>query len=1011
MASKMDEDLYSRQIAVLGHDAMRRMQESDILVCGMRGLGVEVAKNVALGGVKSLTIYDPNPAEMMDLAGQYYLKESDLGKNRAEVTITSLAELNPHVPIKVLSKTSLTEADLAPFKVIVSTDLSKEENLMISDYAHAQNICFIQASSQGLFGHVFCDFGVVFNVQDTNGENPKSSIVNLITQESEGIVTGPDDSRHGFEDGDYVTFAEVEGMEALNGCEPRKIKVLGPSTFSIGDTSGLGPYTRGGIVTQVKMPKAVEFKSLRENLSEPNMSSPSMGMTDFGKFERPMQLHVAYQAVLEFRAANGGKFPRPGNDADGAAVVELGKKIAGGLKDPVEVDEDLLRLYASQSSGNITPMNGFIGGVAAQEVMKACSGKFHPIHQYMYFDSLESLPSKNIPSEQLQPQGNRYDGQTVVLGTEMQKKLGEAKYFLVGAGAIGCELLKNFSMIGLCCGPGGKLVVTDMDVIETSNLNRQFLFRPKDVKNPKSTTAAAAAKVMNPNLNVEAQENRVCQETEGIYGDEFFMGLTGVANALDNVEARQYVDRRCVFYKKPLLESGTLGTKGNTQIVIPHITESYSSTQDPPEASIPMCTLKNFPNKPEHTLQWARDTFAGLFEQGPQNMQSFLTDDTFVEGLLKQPGTQPQETLALILDGLVTSRPSSFDDCIKWARLLFQDLFHNGIAQLLYNFPKDQVTSEGVPFWSGPKRCPTPLNFDVQDETHCNFIMAAANLRAQVFGIPEELSKEKIQGMVSKVEVPKFAPKKGLKIAANDKEAEEMQKEEAPKDGVEELLTKLPAPNAVGDLKVIPLEFEKDDDTNHHIDFIAATANLRSANYEIKAVSRHEAKIIAGKIIPAIATTTAVVAGLITMELYKIIAGHSDIESYRDGFVNLALPFVAMNEPQACKKQKYNDTEWSLWDRFEIIEEMTLKEFIDHFQDKYQLEVTMLSSGVSMLYSFFTSPDKLKARMPMKMTDLVAEVSKKAIEPHTKYLIFEIIVDDAEGEEVDVPFVQYKVHN
>ena len=118
-----------------------------------------------------------------------------------------------------------------------------------------------------------------------------------------------------------------------------------------------------------------------------------------------------------------------------------------------------------------------------------------------------------------------------------------------------------------------------MDHIERSNLNRQFLFRPYDVQKPKSTAAAKAIKAMNPNMNVEAQENRVGSETENIYTDEFFDNLDGVANALDNVEARTYMDRRCVFYRLPLLESGTLGTKGNTQVVIPDVTESYSSSQ------------------------------------------------------------------------------------------------------------------------------------------------------------------------------------------------------------------------------------------------------------------------------------------------------------------------------------------------------------------------------------------------------------------------------------------------
>lgn len=71
----------------------------------------------------------------------------------------------------------------------------------------------------------------------------------------------------------------------------------------------------------------------------------------------------------------------------------------------------------------------------------------------------------------------------------------------------------------------------------------------------------------------------------------------------ENSDIGQYMDRRCVFYEKPLLESGTLGTKGNTQVVIPHLTESYSSSQDPPEKQTPVCTVKNFPNAIQHTIE------------------------------------------------------------------------------------------------------------------------------------------------------------------------------------------------------------------------------------------------------------------------------------------------------------------------------------------------------------------------------------------------------------------------
>ncbi|XP_026810919.1 ubiquitin-like modifier-activating enzyme 1 [Rhopalosiphum maidis] len=992
---EIDEGLYSRQLYVLGHEAMRKMATSDVLISGLGGLGVEVAKNVILGGVKSVTLHDSVVCTYSDLSSQFYLSESDIGKNRAEISCPKLGELNSYVPVKAYTGI-LSESYLKQFKVVVLTETTLDEQLRISEITHQNNIALIVGDTRGVFAQVFCDFGEDFTVIDTTGENPISVMVAGITKEEQGVVTCMDESRHGFEDGDYVTFQEVQGMTEINGCKPKKITVLGPYTFSIGDTTSYSDYIKGGIATQVKMPKKLSFKSLKDSLAEPEYL-----ISDFSKFDKPSQLHLAFITFHKFVSVNG-RLPIPWSSDDADEFLKLTKNVN---TDSIELDVDLIKVFSKVCAGNINPMTSFIGGIVAQEVMKSCSGKFSPIFQWLYFDATESLPEE-VTEEDAKPIGNRYDGQVSIYGRKFQSILGNLKYFVVGAGAIGCELLKNFAIMGVGCG-NGKIYVTDMDLIEKSNLNRQFLFRAQDVQTSKSETAAKAIKRMNPYVNVEPQTNRVCPETEQTYNDTFFENLDGVANALDNVDARIYMDRRCVFYKKPLLESGTLGTKGNTQVVIPNLTESYSTSQDPPEKSIPICTLKNFPNAIEHTLQWARDLFEGLFKQTPENVKQFLEDPTFIERTNRLPGLQPVEIMDSVRSS-VAERPKNVDDCIEWARKHFEDQFTNQIKQLLFNFPPDQTTSSGQPFWSGPKRCPKPIIFDVNNTLHLDYILTAANLRAETYNINQIRDRVYVANVVSSVKVPEFVPKSGVRIAENDSQITNGSSN-YDQSKLNKIQKDLPSTDSLKNIKIVPLEFEKDDDDNLHIDFIVAASNLRATNYDIQPADRHRSKLIAGKIIPAIATTTSVVAGLVCQEFIKLARGLKDLEKYKNGFVNLALPFFGFSEPLLAPKSKYYDIEWTLWDRFEVEGELTLNEFLNYFKDKHALEITMLSQGVCMLYSFFMPKAKREERINTKMSEIVRNVSKKRIEPHVKSLVFEICCNNTDGDDVEVPYVKYNL--
>eukprot|EP00800_Vazella_pourtalesii_P005129 TRINITY_DN1595_c0_g1_i1.p1 TRINITY_DN1595_c0_g1~~TRINITY_DN1595_c0_g1_i1.p1 ORF type:complete len:700 (-),score=170.32 TRINITY_DN1595_c0_g1_i1:520-2619(-) len=696
----------------------------------------------------------------------------------------------------------------------------------------------------------------------------------------------------------------------------------------------------------------------------------------------------------------------------------MAKKFYSGEEGAEEMNKELLTKLSYVCRGELMPIVSFLGGIAAQEVVKSCTGKFMPLKQFLFFDALECLPSEDkLPFDQTDYPEDRYYRQRLVFGREFQQKISNQGNFVVGAGALGCEFLKNFAMMGLGCGQNGRIVVTDMDVIERSNLNRQFLFRPWDMGKCKSTVAADAARRMNPELSIESRLDRVGPDTEHIYDDKFFSLLSSVTNALDNIDARNYMDRRCVYYHLPLLESGTLGTKGNVQVVLPFLTESYSSSSDPPEKEIAICTLKHFPNAIQHTVQWARDLFEGFFCKPGKMFKQLQGEADYIERVTKMPGNEPAVMLSE-LKLMLQKNPVSFPDCVTWARLQFEDLFCSQIKQLLFNFPPDSENN-GVLFWSGSKRCPNPAQYDAANDTHADFVESASRLYAETFGISTAgVTREQILSLASATGVPVFKPREGVKIATTDQEAQEMGTGPVDLDPTQSVADGLKALKVPQNLSISPLEFEKDDDSNHHMDFVTATSNLRAANYQIEQADKHKSKGIAGKIIPAIATTTAAVVGLVCIELYKLIRDQGcakeqiNHENYKNAFINLALPFFAFSEPILAEKKKYNETEFTLWDRFDIDGrraggEMLLGELIGLFKEKYKLNITMLSQGVALIFAFFTEAKKKKERMEMSVSKAVESVTKKPLPEHVGSLVLEICCDDPEGNDVEVPYIKY----
>lgn len=921
----IDENLYSRQLYAIGHDAMKKIANSRILISCMNGLGVEIAKNVILQGSKEVVIHDTNIITVDDLSTNYYATNKDIGKNRAAITYEKLRDLNNYVKVSYLT-CDLTENSFLGFNVVVLIGYSLETQIKINNFCHKNGIHFIVANTFGLVGQIFCDFGN-FLVLDQDGEQIKTGLIDKIDSDGRTVKT-IDTSPHNLTSDTKIKFNNSDNEYIIEYVD----------RFTFKTKTDILNYLLVTSFTEIKTSKTLNFKNLEESLKDPEFI-----ITDFSDFDKPNKLH----------------------------------KLC--LNDIIE-DTDLMDKFNFTKDGQLVPMNSVVGGTVAQEVLKACSNKFTPIYQWLYFDFLECLPNnyKDLDRENC---SNRYNKQIQVFGKEFQKKLESMTYFIVGSGAIGSELLKNLAMIGL-----GNIYITDMDTIEKSNLNRQFLFRDKDIGKSKSISAANAIKEMNPEINIIPLHDRVGVETEAFFNMDFFDRLDGVCNALDNVQARLYMDSRCVLFKKPLLESGTLGTKANVQVVIPHLTESYGSSNDPPEESFPVCTIKTFPNQIQHCIQWSREQFEELFVQKPKAFLEYINSPDKIKGLSQSEIITAVDNINFVLENI----PKTFEDCVKISLSLFHEYYEKQINELLEKHPAESLTNTGSKFWSGAKKCPHPISFDNSNKNHLDFIESFSKIWANIFGIKiQDINKDIFVNSNNNNNINKNKNKVSQIV------------------DTDELIKSLPNPDNFQDLTISPQDFEKDDDSNFHIDYITASANMRAINYDIEIVDRHTIKGIAGKIIPALATTTSVVAGLVTLELYKLVQGFNDLEKFKNAFLNLALPYFGFSDPIAVKKHKVGKTEYSMWDRF-VLNNCTLEEFIDNFKNNHNLEIDTVMYGNFMIYGIMLSQMKVNKRLKMKIKDIIEEELGKKLEGSSITLQICCDTDDID-DDTELPEVLFMI--
>jgi len=900
----IDMNLYDRMTRTYGQDAMKKITSSSVCIYGLAGgYGTEVAKNLALSGIKHLYLFDNENINYHDIISSYYYTENDMNKPRNVVLSEYIKELNPYLTIECIDESNINDKY---FDTIIVINQTIETFTKLNNSLRSKNIKSVYLNSSGVSGYIFVDVCNDHTVLDTTGEIYDPVIITDIN--TDGIVTC---NTHPFMNGDKIKISELEG-DMLYFLEDKEfiIKNVTRNSFQI-DIENNNFTFKNGVVNYVYQPQVFNHESFE-------IQNSNRSIIGFDQAKSDMLINTLNVLV---KADNY----HPWGDEMDQRIKLFNTNM-----------EMIVRSYGIE----IPPVVSLMSGIASTEVMKLVMNKYTPFSQWFTWDDTSIFRNNKVKSYSSFGIGSFF-------GKDYVLKLSNLNVSMVGCGALGCEWLKNLAMLNTSTDKG-VIKITDPDHIEKSNLSRQFLFRPNNIGQSKSNTARESI-IKNYISNIESYEEKLSPENM-VFTQSFFNDCNVVINALDNMEARKFVDKLCFEYNLPLFESGTMGMKGNTQPVIPFITETYSNSQDPEdEKQFAVCTIKNFPNSIVHTIHWARDYFE-FFNRAPNNINKYNEDPSYLDSL-----EGIEKTLAINdINDYYSRNINTYEDCILWAKDIFEKEYNHNIKQLLHCFPEDHMVDDKL-FWSNGKRCPTPLTYDNDDVLL--FITVTAHLLCKCFNVRDTFTSDIVEHILSFKPLKEFVPNNDVKIAKNDSEIK--------KDTLEvKLLDNIQIKNIVCN----PQEFEKDDDTNWHIDWITSASNCRAITYGIKPINNYETKGIAGKIIPAVATTTSTIVGLISFELMKYLNGCDKLEDYSSWFVNMADNTTIAADPIKAPIINIGDTELNSWTKFQFSKEKTLSELIKYYSNLLKLTIEMVLHDTTIIYSSF-----IETNMDISLKQLFSE--------------------------------------
>ena len=923
---------YSRQSYAIGQDAQVRLTEAKILIMGYNSLAQEIIRNLALTGVREIGIYVNQTGwnNTCCKTNMYYSMEN-------EIPLVELSKLNPFTQIKsedILDEDrELDIKQIKKYNLIILTNSAIDDAIAINRITHKLSIPFIMCGTYGLTGYVFNDFGENFHVSDIDGEQSNPLILDTI---DEKMLKFKD--AHGLSNDDTINITWSDN----NTTNYKIYRKRSPILVELVEMPEQDKKKYSKILRN-KISKNFNFEQIKENL-EPDNFTPVVADWSV-PLTRSNFLHELHMGLNKY-FSELNCLPRSWSIVDWEVFQKY-------FDFKTEEDKILAQKFCYTLQGDLIPIASIIGGIASHEALKAITHKFIPIVQWYYMDYLDLIMNEEITNYDDITRNNyktksKYDGIVNVFGKQFMENFQSKVPFIIGSGAIGCELVKNLGMMGV-----KQIYLTDPDHIEKSNLSRQFLFNDEDIRQSKSEVASKKIKRMNPDTNVCALKYKMCAETENIFNDEFHSGIYTYLNALDNVEARNYVDSMAIRYSKPLIDSGTLGSKGNVQVVLPYLTESYSSTKDPEEKTgIPICTIKSFPYKPEHTIQWARELFETEFNQIPNLIAKYSNYDE----LLKINDSDSKILLKQLYkyDGFTLN----VRGYLKILLTIFTENYYVGIKEILDKYSSPESKEE-----LGDKKLPVYLDFtNIFREQFMNWIANGFILLNQVFKTNISINLVELEQELANII--------GSNLSDSEFYANLMLNF-----GFKYNLDELNSNNIINIVHPIILQmpqtslidFEKDDDELGHVSWICLSSNMRNSQYSIPQMTLYETRKIAGGIIPAMITTTSVISGFQILEYLRICKLYwenkyfetkqdeekdhmKDIEKYKNRYVNLNINYCDGINPTSATLYKLDEKQSiSSWTKYEL-ETFDTDKIIEQIQSITNKKIEFITSGNKTIY-------------------------------------------------------------